>query len=224
MHRSATDATTMGEKMDYGMGWFVEPTSYGTLFWHDGTAPDFFSYMALLPGQKRGFVLLLNANELVINFTALASIGGGAASLLAGVQPAPTSWAIVPWLLRLLLIIPLLQILDVFSTLRSIRLWRKDTSRRPGPARKWIFDIGLPAILHLVPVFCGLYLVAGGLLRFWMLFMADLTWLALICGGFALVWIPVRTILILRILRNSQASTIVAGRSIKNQRIGLNMR
>ncbi len=200
MHSPATDATTMGEKMDYGMGWFVEPTSYGSLLWHDGTAPDFFSYMALLPEQNRGFVLLVNANEIVMNFGALASVGGEAASLLAGGKPNSSYSAVIPWVLRLFLIIPALQILDVLFTLRAIRRWRKNASRRPGPVRKWVIDIGLPVILNLVLVLCALYLVAGGSLRFWMLFMADLTWLALICGSFALVWIFVRSGLILRAL------------------------
>jgi hypothetical protein len=59
----------------------------------------------------------------------------------------------------------------------------------------------LPAILNLVLVFCALYLVTSGVLRFWLFYMADLTWLALICGSFALVWIFVRTRLILGALR-----------------------
>jgi CubicO group peptidase (beta-lactamase class C family) len=87
MHSPAVDATTMGVTLEYGMGWFIEPTSQGNRIWHDGTAPDYFSYMALLPDQNRGMVLLVNANELVINFAALAYVGSDTASLLAGVQP-----------------------------------------------------------------------------------------------------------------------------------------
>ena len=46
--------------------------------------------MALLPDQNKGMVLLVNANEVVINFAALDFVGADTASLLAGVQPEST--------------------------------------------------------------------------------------------------------------------------------------
>jgi CubicO group peptidase (beta-lactamase class C family) len=201
MHSPAVDAITSGVDMgDYGMGWFISQTSQGNRIWHDGTAPDYFSYMALLPDQHLGMVLLVNANQMMLNF-ALLEVAGGAASLLAGVQPESIPWAVVPWSLRLFLIIPAFQILGVFFTLRAVSRWRKDVSRRPGPYRKWIFHIVLPMILNLVLVSCALGLVASGVLGFMLLFMPDLSWLAIICGSFALVWIFIRTPLILRTLR-----------------------
>ena len=200
MHSPGVDANSMGVDLgDYGMGWIITSTSQGNRIWHDGTNPDYFSYMALLPNQNRGMVLLVNANQVVINF-ALAEVGGGAASLLAGAQPESTPWAVVPWSLRAFLIIPFLQILGVFFTLRAIRRWREDISRRPGPIRKWI-HIALPIVLNLVLVACALWLLTSGVLKFWLLYMPDLSWLALICGGFALVWIFVRTRLVLGALR-----------------------
>lgn len=210
MHSPGVDANSMGVDLgDYGMGWIITSTSEGNRIWHDGTNPDYFSYMALLPDQNRGMVLLVNANQLVMNFS-LAEIGGQAASLLAGIQPEPTPWAVVPWSLRAFLIIPVLQILGVLTTLRAVRRWRTDASRRPGPIRKWV-HIVLLAILNLVLVFCALYLVTSGVLKFWLFYMADLTWLALICGTFALVWIFVRTRLILRTLREPQSTTTLVG-------------
>jgi hypothetical protein len=191
------------------MGWIITPTSQGNRIWHDGTNPDYFSYMALLPDQNRGMVLLVNANQLVMNF-ALAEIGGGATSLLAGVQPESTPWAVVPWSLRAFLIIPVLQILGVFITLRAVRRWRKNASRRPGSVCKW-FHIVLPAILNLVLVYCALYLFTSGLFKFWLYFMANLTWLALISGSFALIRTFVRTRLILRTLQESWSSRTVVG-------------
>jgi CubicO group peptidase (beta-lactamase class C family) len=200
MHSPAAKFTLMGTDMgDYGMGWFIEQPSQGTRISHDGTAPDYFSYMALLPDQNRGMVLLLNANEFFINM-AFKFVGGDAALVLAGGQPGSVPWAVVPWSLRAFLIIPVLQILGVFFTLRAIRRWRKDASRRPGPIRKW-FHIGLPAIPNLVLVFCALYLLTSGVLKFFLYFMADLSWLALICGSFSLVWTFLRTGLLLRTLR-----------------------
>jgi CubicO group peptidase (beta-lactamase class C family) len=214
MHSPGVDANSMGVDLgDYGMGWIITPTSQGNRIWHDGTMPDYFSYMALLPEHNRGMVLLVNANHLVINF-ALAEVGGGAASLLAGVQPEPTPWAVVPWSLRAFLIIPILQILGIFITLRAVRRWRKDASRRPGPIRKWI-HIALPIVLNLILVACALWLITSGVLKFWLLYMPDLSWLALICGGVALVWIFVRTRLILGALQGSPSPASFVGRLIE---------
>lgn len=211
MHSPAVDATTMGVDLGYyGMGWFVQQTDQGVSLWHDGTGPDYYSYMVLLPDQNRGLVLLFNTNEFMINF-ALKFVGGGAASLLAGVQPESTSRAVVPWSLRAFLIIPVLQVLGVFLTLMAVRRWRKDESRRPGSIRKW-FHVVLPAIPNLALVFCALWLLISGMFRFWLFFMADLTWLALICGSFALVWTFLRTGLILRTLRKPSPSQSFVGR------------
>jgi CubicO group peptidase (beta-lactamase class C family) len=212
MHSPATDATTMGVALEYGMGWFIEPTSQGNRIWHDGTAPDYFSYMALLPDQNRGMVLLVNANELVINFAALALVGSDTASLLAGVQPESASRAVVPWALRACLLIPVFQILGVFLTLKAVRRWREDMSRRPSPFRTWTLHIVLPAIPNLALVFCALWLVTSGVLRFWLFFMPDLTWLALISGGFAGIWTFLRTGLILRAVRSPSSPQTIAGR------------
>lgn len=205
MHRPGVDAASMGVDLgDYGLGWIITPTSQGDRIWHDGTNPDYFSFMVLLPNQNRGMVLLVNANQLVMNFT-LAEISGGAASLLAGVQPESIPWAVVPWTVRAFLIIPALQILGVLMTLRAVRRWRSGADLRPGPIRKWV-QIVLPAILNQVLIFCALYLVTSGVLKFWLFYMADLTLLTLICGSFALVWTFARTRLILRTLREPWSS------------------
>jgi CubicO group peptidase (beta-lactamase class C family) len=200
MHSPGVDANSMGVDLgDYGMGWIITQTSQGNRIWHDGTNPDYFSYMALLPNQNRGMVLLVNANQVAMNF-ALAEVSGGAASLLVGIQPEPIPWAVVPWSVRAFLIIPVFQILGVFLTLRAVRCWRNNANHRPGPIRKWL-HIVLPVILNLVLVSCALWLLTSGVLKFWLYYMPDLSWLALICGGFALVWIFIRTRLILGALR-----------------------
>jgi CubicO group peptidase (beta-lactamase class C family) len=201
LHRPAVNAATMGVEMgEYGMGWFIEQTRQGTRIWHNGTAPDFFSYMALLPGQNRGIVLLVNANQMLINF-ALIEVGAGAASLLAGIQPESVPWGVIPWALRGFLLIPVFQVIGALATLRLIGRWRRDVNRRPGPIRMWVVYILLPLIPNLLLVALGLTLLGSDMLGFMLLFMPDLSWLALVCGGFALLWIFLRTGLILWTLR-----------------------
>jgi len=62
LHRPAVEASMMGVPTgQYGMGWFIEEHGQTWIVWHSGLVPDFFAYMALLPEQKKGVVLLINA-------------------------------------------------------------------------------------------------------------------------------------------------------------------
>jgi hypothetical protein len=156
--------------------------------------------MALLPEQKKGVVLLVNANHFTGELT-LTEVGAGVAALLAGNAAAPIQFGFIPWVLRGLLLIPVLQIAGVVATLRLLRRWRQDPEHRPGPARKWGLHLLFPMVLNLIPVAGGLALLGSSLRGFLLLFMPDLSCLALISGGFALVWTFLRTGLVLRTLR-----------------------
>ena len=81
--------------------------------------------MALLPEQKKGVVLLVNADHYGLP-PVLAEVGMGVTALLAGQQPAPIQLGFIPWAMRALPLIPLLQIAGVVATLRLLRRWRRD--------------------------------------------------------------------------------------------------
>jgi hypothetical protein len=86
----------------YGMGWFVDEIGGTKLVWHSGTNPDFATYMALLPEQKKGVVLLFNADHHWMD-PVLSDFGAGVAALLAGQQPALVPFVgLIPWILRAL--------------------------------------------------------------------------------------------------------------------------
>ena len=193
MHRPATRAASMGVEMGaYGMGWFVEETDRGTRLWHHGQVPDFFAYMAVLPEQGRGLVLLVNANQLILNF-ALLGVSEGAAALLDGAEPDRFPWGVVPWILRSFLLIPAIALVDVFATRRKLQRWRLDPGRRPGPGRLWALHILPPAVPYVALVLTAFVLLTNALRKMLLVFMPDLSWLGLLCGGFALVWLFVRT-------------------------------
>jgi CubicO group peptidase (beta-lactamase class C family) len=203
LHRGAVEANEMGVPMgQYGMGWFVEEIGQTKIIWHSGTVPDFFSHMAILPDHKKGLVLLVNANHVMTN-VALMEVGTGVATLLAGEQPAPSPFGVIPWAQRGLLLIPLLQIVGVVATLRRLRRWRRDPERRPSRRRLWGQHILLPLIPNLSLVAIPVFLLARRMLGFMLLFMPDFSWIALICGGFAGTWTFLRTGLILRTLRKT---------------------
>ena len=81
------------------MGWFVTDIGQTKIVWHGGNVPDFSSFMALLPEQKKGVVLLVNADHYGLPFI-LAEVGMGVAALLAGQQPAPIRLGFIPWAMR----------------------------------------------------------------------------------------------------------------------------
>ena len=208
MHRPAAEFTMMGVSLgQYGMGWFINDRDQVRIVSHSGVVPDFFAYMAIVPGQKKGLVLLLNADHFLMSNFALEEVGMGVATLLAGVRPDPVRWGIViPWVLRGLLLIPALQILGVAATLLRLRSWRRHPNSRPTRGQKWVLHILLPMIPNLTVAATPIALLASPLRGFLLLFAPDISWMARICGSFAGIWIFLRTGLILRTLRNGQSS------------------
>jgi CubicO group peptidase (beta-lactamase class C family) len=204
LHRGVAEDIAMGISLgQYGMGWFVDESGQTKLVWHSGTTPDFGAFLALLPEQKKGVVMLFNANHHWFT-PVLSDFGAGAAALLAGDQPNPIPFVgVIPWMLRGLLLIPALQIVGVVATLRLLGRWRLDPERRPNGGRKWGLYILLPLIPNLL-IALTLIPMLGKTRGYLMLYMPDYAWIAIVCGGFAGIWAFLRTGLILQTLRKPQ--------------------
>jgi CubicO group peptidase (beta-lactamase class C family) len=205
LQRGVADFSAMGLSLgQYGMGWFVDETGQTKVVWHSGTNPDFGAYVALLPEQKKGVVLLFNANHHWMS-PVLSTVGEGVAALLAGGQPSPIpSVGIIPWMLRGQLLIPALQIAGVVATLRLLRHWRLDPERRPSGRRKWGQNVLLPLIPNL-SVALTLRPMLSKRHGYLMLYMPDYSWIAMVCGSFSLVWSILRTGLVLRAMRKASS-------------------
>lgn len=202
MHHPAVETMMLGyERGWYGMGWYVVELGLTKAFHHSGLTPDFFAYMALLPEQKKGLAFLVNADHFMMQ-PMMAEVDAGLTRLLAGSSPEPIRLGIIPWLMRGLLLIPFLQFMDVVATLGMIRGWRKNPQRRPSQGRTWGRHVLLPLVPHLL---ASLTLIPalGPIRKFLMLFASDISWIARICGGFATMWIFLRTGLILRALHKN---------------------
>jgi CubicO group peptidase (beta-lactamase class C family) len=206
LHRGAADFSAMGLSLGkYGMGWFVDKIGQTKMLWHTGTLPHFGAYMALLPEQEKGVVLLFNACHHWYN-PVQAEFGAGVAALLAGEQPAPGLFIrMVPWALRGQLLIPILQIGGIVATLRLLRRWRLDPERRPSGRGVR----GLHVLLPLIPdlsLALTLLRVLGKRRGYLKLYMPDYSRTAMVCGSFALVWMVLRTGLVVRTLRKVSLS------------------
>ena len=114
------------------MGWFDIDLGPTKTYSHGGNVPDFSAFMALVPEQKKGVVLLLNADPYGLPLIT-EEVGMGVTALLAGQQPAPIQLDFIQWIMRLLPLIPLLQIVGVFATLRLLRRWRQEPGTSPEP-------------------------------------------------------------------------------------------
>jgi CubicO group peptidase (beta-lactamase class C family) len=201
LHRGVAEQWLMGAPLAaYGMGWFVAKIGQTKVVSHGGNVPEFSSYMAILPEQKKGVVLLVNADHWGLPFV-LPEVGDGVAALLGGEQPPPSRLGFLPWVMRAQPLIPLLQIVGVLATLRRLRHWRQDPALRPSGGHLWWQHILLPLIPNLSLAAILVYLQSSGLLHYMHLYMPDLSWIARISGGFAGVWALLRTGLMLRSLR-----------------------
>jgi CubicO group peptidase (beta-lactamase class C family) len=207
MHRPAAEYNMMGISLgQYGMGWIINDHDQVRIVSHSGVVPDFFAYMAIVPGQHKALVLLMNADHFLMQNFTLLEVGMGAATLLTGARPDPVRWGIViPWVLRSQLLLPALQILGVAATLLRLRRWRRHPNSRPSRRRMWVLHLLLPMLPNLTVAATPIALVASPLRGFLLLFAPDFSWIARICGSFAGIWICLRTGLILWTLRKGQS-------------------
>ena len=201
LHRGVKEYNVMGiSGGKYGMGWFKTYLNKKKIYSHAGNVPDFSAFMAIIPEQKKGLVILFNADPYGLP-PITEEIGMGATALLADLQPAPIRLNFIQWIMRLLPLIPLLQIVNVFTTLRLLHRWQHNPASLPSIRHLWRHNILLPLIPNISLAAILVYLRSNGLLRFMSLFMPDLSWIARISGGFAGIWTILRTGLILRVLR-----------------------
>ncbi len=185
----------------YGMGWYIEEKDQTKIIHHTGMVPDYYTYMALLPEQKRGVIILANVNYITHEIS-LTEVGAGVSAMLAGKQPAPIQFGAIPWAIRSLLLIPLIQMIGMIATLRRVHRWHREPQSVPSREQLWGLHLLLPAFLNLILTASGVAILTSNVRGFLLLFMPDLSWLAMISGGFALVWTCLRTHLIIRAYPN----------------------
>jgi CubicO group peptidase (beta-lactamase class C family) len=195
----------------YGMGWFEIDLGLTRTYSHGGNVPDFSAFMAIVPEQKKGVVMLLNADPYGMPIV-LEEVGMGVTALLVGQQPDPIRLDFIQWIMRSLPLIPLLQVIGVAATFRFLNRWQTEPALRPSQGRMWMRHILFPLVPNLSLAAILVYLRTTGLLRFMNLFMPDLAWIARISGAFASVWAVLRTGLILRILQKPRESRAFIGR------------
>ena len=112
----------------------------------------------------------------------------------------PVMSSVIPWAMRALLLLPLLQVGGCLATVRQLCRWRRDPERRPKGRGKWGRHLLLSAVVNLI-VALNLAAVLGKRRGYLRLFLPDYYWTALVCGSFAAVWGCLRSGLVLWTLR-----------------------
>lgn len=193
LHRGEAEYVTFGIPSGrYGMGWFDMDIGQTKTFSHSGNVPDFSAFMALIPEQRKGLIVLFNADPYGLP-PVTEEIGSNLIALLAGRQPAPIKLDFIQWVMRLVPLIPLLQLAGVIITLRSLPRWRQD----PPLHLKWGRHILLPLIPNLSLMSILIYFWSSGVLSHLHYFNPDLAWIARLSGGFGGIWVLLRTGLVL---------------------------
>lgn len=204
LHQGVEECTEMGISMGrYGMGWFISGSGVTQNAWHTGIVPDYFSFMALLPEQKKGVILLFNVYGYLMT-PALSEVGAGVTSLLAGEQPGPIKTGFLVWVQRLWPLLPLLQIIGITASLRSYRRSRAGLGSQSRTVHRHLQSTIFPLVSVLLPVLS----LIPRLVRtreFWALFMPDLSWISRVCGGLANGWVFLQIWTILGNFRKSHS-------------------
>lgn len=187
----------------YGMGWISRGSGESRIVLHSGIVPDFGAFMALIPEQEKGIVLIYNTNHAVMKMT-LDEMGMGAAERLAGQTPTPTRFDSAIWVLRGLPLIPVLQVAGIAGTLGMIRRWRGNPAQAPSRGQIWGRYILPPLVPNLLLAATPIVLLTGKMRGFMWLFLPDVSWISLISGGMAGLWALLRSLLILQCLPKRQ--------------------
>ncbi|MRS05997.1 class A beta-lactamase-related serine hydrolase, partial [bacterium] len=203
LHNPAVETKMLDDSIGwYGMGWYVEEQEQEKIISHSGLVPDFYAFMALLPEQKKGVILLVNLDHFTMQLS-MSEVGAGLVRILGDNSPAPSQMAAIPWIQRGMLLIPVLQIIDIIFTIRLLRRWGQNPARQLKTGRLLGLKIVLPSILNLM-IALTLIPALGKLGGFLKLFAPDFSWIARISGSFAGVWGFLRAGLILISLRTRE--------------------
>lgn len=197
LHRPAVEERP---KKHYALGWGHHDDPNGQSLSHSGDWPEFNAELVMSPDDRWGVVVLMNANN------GTGQRGRLAKDLfdISRGQPMlpPKRWSFVelhmPELLLGLLAVQLFLALLFYRRVR--RWWRVPETRPRRWGRVWAWH-GVVVLINLA-LACS-WLIAlpaafGITLRLCFLYTPDVTLLAVIISGFALLWCVIRTALVVR--------------------------
>ena len=183
------------EGTSYAMGWDVDETNGIPTLTHDGSQFNAHANLVLIPGAKRGIVLMENAENSPDEFFGsrrMSGIADGVTSMLMGKQAEPTSTSATLWIVfGVVFGIIALQIAGITRSVRKFRRWHTVPKARPEGFVRIGLSLGLPLAVSLIWVFVVLIAMpqkVGAPLSAFLMGLPDLAYLLLGSVVVALGW------------------------------------
>jgi CubicO group peptidase (beta-lactamase class C family) len=210
LHRPASFMTA---KRHYAMGWIVQELNDGRkIVWHDGAGLGYASLIMLVPDEKWGFVFLVNASN-QLSGPNVGALANEVRRLLMGQAPRPVRKAAGLFTppLGALAVLLVVQLLAAVHTLQIARRWKRDPARRPRGRLRLTWHFVLPALAGMGVVrflAFGLPRAADTNLSGVRLFAPDAGLLIVASVAFVSVWVPIRTVLLQRSMRDREEPNV----------------
>jgi CubicO group peptidase (beta-lactamase class C family) len=183
------------EGTSYAMGWDVGETNGIPTLSHDGSQFNAHANLVLIPGAKRGIVLMENAENSPDEFFGarrMSGIADGVTSLLMGKQAEPTSSSVTLWIVfGVVFGIIALQIAGITRSVRIFRRWRSVPEARPQGFVRTGLSLGPSLVLSLIWAYVVLIALprkVGAPLSAFLMGLPDLAYLVLGSVVVALGW------------------------------------
>lgn len=180
---------TPGVTTSYGMGWEVQHFQDVQVLAHDGAVPGYTTVMFLVPEKNLAIAMVMNTYSPILGFR-VSRIPGNILRMLLGQDTVQLKEILLRQILYVLvMLIPLLHVLAVVMTLRRVRSWRRGAPL--SPQAQIARYVALPliwnaAIAHVLLVTLPKAFEVD--ISTMILLQPDVSWVAVISGGFAIVW------------------------------------
>jgi CubicO group peptidase (beta-lactamase class C family) len=139
------------DSVSYAMGWDVGQIHGTTTISHDGSGFDSHANVLLIPDRGWGVVMMENGENSPDEFFGsrrMTGIAYGVTAILIGQEPPTTSSSRSLWVVYgVVLGIPVIQVVGMVRSVRTIRTWRIVSSRRPTGALRIALRVGLPLLV-----------------------------------------------------------------------------
>jgi hypothetical protein len=182
----------------YAMGWEVQQYQNVQVIGHNGAVPGYTTGMFLVPEKNLAIALVMNTYSPMLGVR-VSRLPGSVLRMLLDQEIIPGyEFPYMRIVYALVMLIPLLHIIAIFTTFSRIRFWRRSTQL---PTQMQVARyITLPFIWNAAIAYVLLVTLPsafGSKLSVILLFQPDVGWVAVISGVFAIVWGLFRTSIVI---------------------------
>lgn len=183
----------------YAMGWEVQQYQDVQVIGHNGAVPGYTTGMFLVPEKNLAIALVMNTYSPMLGIR-VSRLPASVLRMLLGQEIIPGyEFHYMQIVYALVMLIPLVHVITVLATSRRIRILRRNPQL---PTRMQVARyIALPLIWDAAISYILLVTLPsafGAKMSVILLFQPDVGWIAIMSGGFAIVWAILRLAFLLQ--------------------------